>query len=111
MAEEDFPGFGEVEAGDGGFDGLNDIASAGVGDDLVGLRAAAVVEGGYGGGGEVWDAAVELVFEFSAGVGEADFLAVGGDVVGVEVVKFPAGCGRLLPGKDGGGGSVAEQAE
>lgn len=78
MVGEDLAGLGEVERGELGFDGLNDIAAAGVGEDLLWIGEAATVEGGDGFCGEAGDRAVELVFEFSAGVFETDFFAVGG---------------------------------
>ena len=111
VAAEDFAGFGEVEAGEGGFEGFDDIAAAGVSQDLVGLFWKSFKKDGDGLSGEVGDAAVELVFEFSGGVNEADFLAIGGDVVGVEVFEFPSGFRGGLAGEEEGGGAITEEAE
>ena len=90
MAAQDFAGFGEVEIRQGGLDGLDDIAAAGVGEDLGGLFREPCVKGGDGLRGERGDAAVELVLEFPGGVGETDFLAIGRDVVSVEGMETTA---------------------
>jgi hypothetical protein len=108
MAAEDFAGFGELEAGQGGLEGFDYIAAAGVGEDLGGLFREPSVKGGDGFGGEVGDAAVELVLEFSGGVDEADFLAIGRDVVGVEGMETTAIIVGGFPGEDGGGRAIAE---
>jgi hypothetical protein len=100
-----------VEIRQGGLNGLDHIASAGVSEYLSGLFREPCVKGGDGLGGEFGDAAVELVLEFSGGVDEADSLAVCRDMVGVEGMETTATLVGGFAVKDGGGGAIAEEAE
>ena len=111
VASEDLAGLGEGEAGEGGFECFDDIAAAGVGEDLRGLFRELSVKASHGLGSKLGDAAVELVLEFPGGVGEADFLAVGGNVLGVEGMESTGTLVGGRAGEDRCSGSIAEEAE
>lgn len=111
MAAEDFAGFCEMKIRECGFDGFDDIAPTGVGKDLFWVSGAAGEEGGDCICCKARDGAVELVFEFPVRVGETDFFPLGGDVVGIERVKFQKVVCVLLAAENGSGGAVSEKAE
>ena len=92
------------------FQGLDDIASAGVGDDLIGIGRAAGVERGDGFARELRDGAVQLVLEFPLIIAEADFFAVLGPMRGGEMAGLPL-VRSSLARPDRGRGTIAEQAE
>ena len=110
VAAQNFAGFGELKRWQRGFDGLDHIATAGVGNNLVGPFLEPCVKRGDRFGGEFGHAAVKLVFEFAGGVYEADFFAFGRDMMGVESMETTAIIVVGIAGEDGGGGAIAEEA-
>ena len=69
---ENAPCFFELEPRQDRFHGIDDISSAGVGDDLVRVGAALGVKFRHRVAGNLWDTAVQFVPQFSAGIDEAD---------------------------------------
>ena len=110
VAAQDFAGFGELKGWQRGFDGLDHIAAAGVGNDLVGPFFESCVKRGDRFGGEFGHAAVKLVFEFAGGVYEADFFAFGRDMMGIESMETTTIIVVWIAGEDGGCGAIAEEA-
>jgi len=94
------------------FEGVEDIAPAGVRDDARdGARAASGPKFTDGGGGKFGDGTVEEVAEFAVTLLEAEFVALGGDVKRVEIEG--AESVRIvgwLCAPDGTGGAVGEEA-
>ena len=105
---QDFSSFSELVGGDGALDGFYDISSAGVGDQMVWLNGPHVKESCNRVGREFRDIAVELVFEPTTRVDEADFFPVLGFMEGLKIMKtqllalvcaFPNGSGRSIAKK------------
>ena len=110
VAAQNFAGFGKLKRWQRGFDGLDHIAAAGVGNDLVGPFFESCVKRGDRFGGEFGHAAVKLVFEFAGGVHEADFFALDRDMMGVESMETTTIIVVGIAGEDGGCGAIAEEA-
>ena len=111
VAAQNFAGFDELIGRQRGLDRLDHIATAGVGDDLVGPFLKSCVKRGDRVGGEFGHAAVKLVFEFSGGVYKADFFAFDRDMKGVESMETTTIIVVVFSGEDGGRGAIAEEAE
>src|SRR5690606_9106088 len=109
MVAQHFAAFREGE-GERGFEGVENIAPAGVGEDLIGIGGAVSIELGNGFGSQGWHRAMELVFQFSVGVDEADFFPFMRKVKGGEAPRLPL-AGSVPRGPNGGGGTVTEEAE
>ncbi len=108
VTAQDFAGFGELKGWQRGFDCLNHIATAGVGDDLVGPFLESLVKRGDRFGSEFGHAAMKLVFEFAGGVYKADFFAFDRDMMGVESMETTRIIVVGISGENGGGGTIAE---
>ena len=87
---ENVAGLGEVAVGELSFKRQDDIASAGMGKDLIGIGRAFIKEVSHCFRREFGDAAVEFVAEVAVVVDEANFFTFAGVVQGVEVVSAPA---------------------
>ena len=100
----------QLVRGDRALDCIDHIASTSVGDELIRRARPHFKKLGDRCGCKGGDFAVELVFEPTTGIDEADFLPVLGFVDGAEILEaeLPA---LVLTFPDGSGGSVAKEAK
>lgn len=114
VVAQDVAAFLELIVGQRAFDGFDDVATTGMGEDLVDVS---VVPGGakqltHGLGGNLGNGAMQLVLELSLRVHEPDLLAIFRLVDGLKILE--AMLGAVVAGgrsPDGGAGAITKQTE